>query len=291
MGTGCEIQLFAATRAGAKTAARQVIADVERLERRYSRYRHDSFLSQINRIAAQGGEIEVDSETASLLDYAETCYHQSDGLFDITSGLLRRVWRYDRGRVPDGESIRRLLDRIGWSRLQWSAPRLAFPTPGMEIDFGGIVKEYAVDRATSLLKKAGIGHAVINLGGDIRVIGPRGDGAPWRVGLQHPRRRDAALLTLSLTSGAVASSGDYERCLMVDNVRYGHILNPKTGWPVKFLASATVLGDFCVVAGSAATIALLKEESGPQWLQDLGLPHVWVSVAGEVGGSLAGIES
>jgi len=84
----------------------------------------------------------------------------------------------------------------------------------------------------------------------------------------------------------VASSGDYERCIEVAGVRYGHVLNPKTGWPVRKLAGVTVVGDFCVVAGSASTIAMLKEERGPAWLESLGLPHLWVDVDGKVGGTL-----
>ncbi len=87
--------------------------------------------------------------------------------------------------------------------------------------------------------------------------------------------------------GALASSGDYERCILVDGIRYGHVLNPKTGWPVRHLAAVSVVGDFCVVAGSASTIAMLKEEDGPAWLENFGLPHLWVDVRGGTGGSLA----
>lgn len=86
--------------------------------------------------------------------------------------------------------------------------------------------------------------------------------------------------------GAVASSGDYERCMVIDNVRYGHILNPKTGWPVRYLAAVTVLDDFCVVAGSASTIAMLKEADGIEWLNQLNVPHLWVDVHGVSGGLL-----
>ncbi|XSG84885.1 MAG: FAD:protein FMN transferase [Methylohalobius sp. ZOD2] len=287
MGTTCEIQLFAATPAAAKRATDYVVADVARLESRYSRYRSDSFLSEINRVAALGGKIEVDDETAGLLDYAAACYEQSGGLFDITSGVLRQAWCFDRERAPAPGQIERLLGKIGWHRVRWAPPVLEFTNPGMEIDFGGIVKEYAVDRAATLAREAGVGHGVINLGGDVKIIGPRADGSPWRVGIRHPRRSDAVLRTLFLKEGALASSGDYERCLVVDGVRYGHILNPRTGWPVRYLASVSVLGDFCVVVGSAATIAILKEKEGPAWLEQLGLPHLWMSVDGRLGGSLA----
>lgn len=287
MGSPCDIQLFAGTHGKARQAADSAIADVHRLEALYSRYRSDSFLSAINRAAAVGGCITVDNETAGLLNYAAACYEQSDGLFDITSGILRHAWRFDSGGLPDPVQIQELLDKVGWRKLRWKAPVLEFINPGMEIDFGGIVKEYAVDRAAALCWEAGIRHGVVNLGGDIKVIGPRSDGSPWRVGIRHPRQKEAVMQTIFLSEGALASSGDYERCIIVDNVRYGHVLNPKTGWPVRYLAAVSVVGDFCVVAGSASTIAMLKEESGLAWLENLGLPHLWINVQGETGGSLA----
>ncbi len=284
MGTWCEVELCAVPEK-AKAVLAAILAEVERLEERYSRYRPESFLSQINRIAACGGSLEVDPETARLLDYAQTCYEQSQGLFDITSGILRRAWRFDLNQIPSPDQIEVLRAKIGWDKVDWQPPYLSFPIPGMELDFGGIVKEYAVDRAAALALSAKVHSGVINLGGDIRILGPRPDGSPWRVGVRHPRR-ERLLTTLLMQEGAVASSGDYERCLIMNGQRLGHILNPKTGWPVQYLAAVTVLGELCVVAGSAATIAILKEQEGPSWLAGLGLPHLWVSVTGETGGSL-----
>jgi thiamine biosynthesis lipoprotein len=286
MGTPCDIQLFASHPAQAKQAADLAIADVRRLEEKYSRYRADSFLSEINRVAAQGGSISVDDETAGLLNYAAACYEQSDGLFDITSGILRKAWRFDSGQLPEPELIDRLLLQVGWHKVLWQPPVLQFTVPGMEIDFGGVVKEYAVDRAAVICNNAGLHHGVVNLGGDIKLIGPRADGRPWRVGIRHPREKSGVLQTVLLQNGALASSGDYERCILINGQRYGHILNPKTGWPVRKLAAVSVVGDFCVVAGSASTIAMLKEESGIEWLQELGLPYCWVDNTGNAGGSL-----
>jgi thiamine biosynthesis lipoprotein len=286
MGSPCEIQLFAGSRAQATRIAERAIAEVSRLEARYSRYREDSLLASINRVAANGGEIAVDEETASLLNYAATCFEQSDGLFDVTSGVLRRVWRFDQGELPDRAKVEALLEKAGWERLHWQPPILSFPAPGLELDFGGIVKEYAVDRTAAACRQAGAHHGIVNLGGDVGVIGPRPDGRPWQVGISHPRQRGTALETLSLREGAIATSGDYERCIVVNGARYGHVLNAKTGWPVRYLASVSVVADLCVIAGSASTIAMLKEESGPDWLMDLGLPHLWMGTNGEVGGSL-----
>jgi thiamine biosynthesis lipoprotein len=287
MGSPCEIQLFASGEAEARQVSDLVIAEVERLEALYSRYRDTSFLSAINRVAAEGGSITVDLETAQILNYAATCHTESDGLFDITSGILRRAWRFDRDQPPDPAQIETLLDRVGWHRLRWEPPILSFTVPGMEIDFGGIVKEYAVDAAATLCRAAGVANAVVNLGGDVRIVGPRGDGSPWRVGIRHPRQAGGVLRTLSIREGALASSGDYERCIVFEGVRYGHILNPRTGWPVRHMAAVSVLGDRCVVAGSASTIGMLREAGGPAWLADLGLPHLWVDTDGRTGGPLA----
>ena len=287
MGSPCAIQLYAGNAKKGEHAAQSAIDDVRRLEALYSRYREDSFLSEINRTATLGGRISVDDETAGLLDYADTCYRQSDGLFDITSGILRRVWDFKSGKLPDSRAVDRIMEKIGWHQLKWERPVLAFNTPGMEIDFGGVVKEYAVDRAAALCLEAGVQHGIVNLGGDIKVIGPHPDGSAWRVAIRHPRRCGEILEALMLDSGALASSGDYERCIVLNAMRYGHVLNPKTGWPVRHMAAVSVVSDFCVVAGSASTIGMLKEERGPDWLGELGLPHLWVDVNGRTGGPLA----
>ncbi len=285
MGTPCEMQFYANSRAQARACRGAVLKEVERLERRYSRYRPGSLLSEINRVAAAGGDIAVDDETALLLDYAHTCYEQSAGLFDISSGLLRQAWNFKAGTLPAQADLDALLPRIGWEKVHWQRPRLRFSRPGMEIDFGGIVKEYAVDRVATLCEQQGIAHGMINLGGDIRVIGPHPDGSPWQIGIRHPRSPGALLATLPLNRGALASSGDYERSVEIAGVRYGHILNPRTGWPVRFMAAVSVVADLCVLAGSVATMAMLKEAEAPAWLRSLGLRCLWMEVSGTIGQS------
>jgi thiamine biosynthesis lipoprotein len=271
MGSPCELQFYAENDFFSQKIIQQIINDIQRLERKYSRYRSDSFLSQINQAAASGGSISVDAETIGLLNYAQTCYELSDGLFDITSGVLRQAWRFDTNVLPDDKIIQSLLKKIGWQKLQLENATLTFLQAEMELDFGGIVKEYAADRAATLCLNAGISHGIINLGGDIKIIGAHPDGKAWRVGIQHPRDKSKVWKTIKLKKGALASSGDYERCMVIDGVRYGHILNPKTGYPVQHLAAVSIVADLCVIAGSAATIAILKEKDGEKWLKSLGL--------------------
>ncbi len=279
MGTPCEIKLFAPNATLAQHVCTKVQTDIQRLENRYSRYRSDSDLSLINHHAANGETIRVDHETAALLNYAATCYQQSSGLFDITSGKLRHLWQSD-DTLPSPDQLESALSVIGWDKLHWHEPELAFPIAGMELDFGGIVKEYAADRAATLCVEEGIHHGVINLGGDIRVIGPQANGSPWHIGIRHPRE-DGLLNAVQMSHGALASSGDYERYRLINGERYGHIFNPKTGWPVKYMASVSVIADFCVIAGSASTIAMLQEENGPVWLKQLKQPYVWFNSVGE----------
>ena len=286
MGAPCEVQLYCQNNKYAEAVAKEVIADVQRIESRYSRYKEDSVLSGINRVAAIGGSAVIDEETAALLNYADTCYQQSDGLFDITSGILRQAWDFNSQKIPSKSLIKKLLKCIGWNKVQFSSTRISFGIPGMQLDFGGIGKEYAVDRAAVICRQQGIEHGLVDLGGDIRIFGPHANGHPWKVGIQHPRKPGTLLTSIEVFSGAVASSGDYERCMVINGRRYGHVLNPKTGWPVESLAGITVLADQCVIAGSACTIAMLTEKQGKKWIEDLGLLHIWMDQEGNVGGNL-----
>ncbi|HEX7272389.1 MAG TPA: FAD:protein FMN transferase [Casimicrobiaceae bacterium] len=289
MGSRCELRLYARSEEEASAAAQNAAADVQRLEAKYSRYRDDSVTAAINRVGATGGAIAVDDETARLLDYGATCFAQSDGLFDLTSGVLREAWGTHCRRLPEAETLERLLQRVGWDKLRWSRPCLEFPLPGMELDFGGVVKEYAADRAAVICAEAGMRHGLVDLGGDIRIIGPHPDGAPWRVGIQHPRRSDGVMATLDVAQGAVATSGDYERYLAIDGKRYCHIVSPRTGMPVQGFAGVSVFAPECVVAGSATTIAMLREARGPAWLEEVGLPHVWMDQDERVGGTYGAV--
>lgn len=290
MGSPCEIQLYAASQSRALQVAQAARAAIEQLERRYSRYRPDSLLSAINRAAAKAETVEIDAETASLLDYADVCFVESDGLFDITSGILRKAWRFDGDALPAQTRIDALLPYVGWKKIQRQPGKLIFTVPGQELDFGGIVKEYAADRAATLCLERGITSGAVNLGGDIRLIGPHPDGSPWRIGIRDPFDRGKNVTHLELFAGGLASSGDYERCIQVGDRRYGHILNPKTGWPVYGYAAVTVIAELCVLAGSAATIALLKERECLPWLDTLGLSYFAVDAEGRGTGRLAASE-
>ncbi len=287
MGGPCELRLYAADQAQGDQYAAAAQAEIQRLERRYSRYRDDSLTTQINRSAGDAHGVEIDAESAALLDYAQTAWEQSEGLFDITSGVLRRVWDFKARRIPSQEEIAAVLPLIGWDKVQWRRPRLVLPRAGMEVDFGGYVKEYAADRAAQAARAASARHGFVELAGDIAVIGPHPDGAPWQIGIRHPRRPEQAMASIPLAAGAIASSGDYERYFEIDGKRYCHVLNPKTGWPVQGLASVSVVAEQCLIAGTASTVAMLKgATAGPAWLDQLGLRHLCMDAQGRLDGTV-----
>ena len=269
MSSACEIRLDGRAGDGEPAlaaAAQQAIGEVRRIEAKYTRYRDDSIVSRINAAAGARAPVEVDAETAALLDFAAQLHASSDGLFDITSGVLRRAWDFRAGRVPEPAALAELLPLIGWAQVEWLGQRIRLPRAGMEIDFGGFGKEYAADRAMAVLAASGQEHGFVNLGGDIRVLGPRADSSAWRFGIQHPRRANATIASVDMREGALASSGDYERFFELDGRRYCHILDPRTGWPVASWASISVTAPACAAAGALSTIAMLK---GPQALEFL----------------------
>ncbi|HET8875159.1 MAG TPA: FAD:protein FMN transferase [Casimicrobiaceae bacterium] len=278
-----ELHLSTPDRALADRVAAAAIADVRRIESKYSRYRDDSVTSAINRAAGRAA-VAIDAETAALLRYADRCHAQSGGRFDITSGVLRRAWDFKRRppRVPSHATLAAARELIGWDRVEWSDAAVRLPHAGMELDFGGIGKEYAADRAAVICRDLGIVHALVNLGGDVRAIGPRADGSPWCVGIRDPRREDATIASILVDDAAVATSGDYERYFEVGGRRYCHLLDPRTGLPVSQWQSVSVAAPLAILAGSYATIAMLLERDAEPFLAPLGVAFLMVAQDGSV---------
>lgn len=276
LGGGCEITLAAPGSADAEAAIAAAIAEIERIEQKYSRYLANSLIGQVNARAGSGEWTPCDDETLFLLDLAERLYQRSDGLFDITSGILRRAWNFSEPGLPAPELLASLLPLIGWRRVERSAEGIRLPQAGMEIDFGGFGKEYAADQAAQLLLKRGIAHGMVNLGGDVRVIGPQPDGRPWTIGIQHPREPDKLLASITLSQGALTTSGDYERYFELDGKRYCHILHPGTGYPVTHWQSISLFGPDALTVGCLSTIAMLKESAALDFLRQSGLKFLAV---------------
>jgi thiamine biosynthesis lipoprotein len=282
MGSLCELKLYCDSRITAKHIARQLIDEIERLEAKYSRYRTDSVVSTINKCAKQQQTIVLDDETNALFDHALSCYEQSDGCFDITAGALSKLWNFKTATVPSQSAIAAALKNIGFHKLNRKGLNLVMPS-GMEIDFGGIVKEYAADTAAALARALGCDSGLVNLGGDCAAIGPHPQTGAWPIGIVNPESNSGVMATLNLPSGGLASSGDYARYFIHEGYRYSHILNPKTGWPSQGLRAVSVTHTLCTVAGSMATIAMLKDEvQAIEWLASSGVACVYMTQEGKV---------
>jgi FAD:protein FMN transferase len=285
MASPCSIRIETRDERGATQAAQTAIAEVQRIEMKYSRYRASSVVSRINN-AAGDSAVAIDEETAHLLSFADQLYRLSEGLFDATSGGLRKVWNFKHAALPDRLQLSRALADIGWEGVHHSAAQCRLTRPGMELDFGGFGKEYAADRAAGLLKEHGVEHALVNLGGDIHALGchglPEQAGLAWKVEVQHPRKDKASLAGIDVYGGGMATSGDYERFFELDGKRYCHVLNPRTGWPVSYWQSITVLAPNTTMAGALTTITMLKEADGLAWLESQNVAYVAVRHDGVV---------
>ena len=288
MGCPCALQLEADAQVAARAAA-AAQAEVDRLDRKYSHYRDDSLVAQIGASADAGESIVVDNETADLLDFSATLHAQSGGRFDITAGALTKLWDLQTGRVPDAASIESARARCGWGRVEWKRPHLRLGVKGMRLDLGGVVKEYAADRAAQVCRDVGIVHGIVDLGGDLAVVGAHADRSPWVTGIKAPRDTSVAFAQIELHGGGLATSGDYERSVVVDGRRYSHIVDPVSGYPVESFASVSVVADSCLVAGAASTLGmLLGLRAGFDWLTGLGLPFLCIDANGSASGTLAG---
>jgi thiamine biosynthesis lipoprotein len=195
----------------------------------------------------------------------------------VTSGVLRRAWTFDGGtRLPTQAEIDALLPLVGWDKVQWRRPKLRL-LPGMQLDFGGIGKEYAVDQAVQIARNICGRSALVNFGGDLALSRSRADGRPWRVGIADPvARAGAPSRVLELRHGALATSGDTHRFVLADGTRYSHILDPRSGWPVRDAPrSVTVAAGTCTQAGMLTTLAVLAGNDAERFLEAESVPH-WV---------------
>lgn len=273
MASPCEILIETSDFGEARRLGELAAAEAWRIEDKFSRYAEDNIVGQIN--SAAGNAIDVDAETASLIDFGNTLFELSDGRFDITSGVLREVWTFDGSdRLPSTEAVERVLRRVGWRRVDWQSPTLQMQD-GMEIDFGGIGKEYAVDRVAQQLREATANSILVNFGGDLAVTWPPAERPGWQVGIESVSEQNpTAEKVITLSAGALATSGDARRYLLRDGVRYSHILDPGTGWPVRQVPrSITVAADTCTQAGMLSTLAMLKGSGAEAFLRGEGVRH------------------
>jgi len=243
MGTAVRVELWHENAKAARAAMAAVIEEMRRVDRVMSPYKEDSELSRINREAARA-PVSISREMAAIIARAIEFSKLSDGAFDITFSSVGYLYDYRRHIHPSDAEIARALPGINYRHLVLDGKHhtLHFAREGVRIDLGGIAKGWAVDRSIEILKKHGITHALVNAGGDTRVLGDK-RGRPWKVGIRDPRRRDGVVAVVPLADKAFSTSGDYERFFVEDGVRYHHIINPKTGKSATGVRSVTVIAD------------------------------------------------
>ncbi|QUM78525.1 FAD:protein FMN transferase [Moritella sp. 24] len=271
MASPCQILLDNVDEALADNLTAQAYTEAKRIELKYSRFRDGNIMAQLNN--AEGSAISLDEESIRLINLADLCFQLSGGVFDISSGVLGKLWHFkQQTQLPSDVDIQALLPHIGWQKAHWKAPLLTL-SKGMQIDLGGIGKEYAVDKVAQLLQnemgQLQIDSAfLINFGGDIYANKLRSNGEAWQVAIEDPKHLGHSKLMVNLSQGGLASSGDSQRYIEVDGQRYSHILNPKTGYPIVGGPSqVTVYAQNCVQAGMLATIALLQGEFAEDFLK------------------------
>ncbi len=248
------------------------LQETQRIEDKYSRYRAGNLMHAINNCA--GKPVSIDHETYKLLEFANICYELSSGKFDVTSGILRRVWVFDgSANVPRKDDVEKLLPFISWQKVKFDHKQVLLPT-GFEIDFGGIGKEYAVNRVAQLLNaKMPEVSILVNFGGDIQVTRPRLTQSFWQIGIENPTSNKAKAI-VNIAHGGLATSGDANKFLCKNGSRYSHILDPTTGFPVaQAPRSITVASEQCIHAGLMATLSSLQGKDAEHFLNEQSLLH------------------
>jgi FAD:protein FMN transferase len=242
MGTRCAVELWAEDKAKGEAGIESVFAEMRRIDELMSTYKPQSELSRVNAEAAEH-PVRVSKELYDVLATSVEYSKLTRGTFDITYASVGYLYDYRNHIHPDDKTIVAALPGIDYRHLRLvpESTSVGFDRKGVRVDLGGIGKGYAVDRGIAVLQAAGITHAMVNAGGDTRIIGDR-LGRPWVVGIRHPDDEKKIVLKMPLTDAAMSTSGDYERFFDEEGVRYHHILDPKTGKSPHKVRSVTIIG-------------------------------------------------
>lgn len=259
MGTNCRVDFGAPSRGRAADFSRQAVEWVQEFEAKYTRFRDDSMVAEINR-AAGVGWVEIDADLERMLALCGWFHWRTQGVFDPTMLPLARLWDYHTPErdLPSDAAIAEARSRVGWSKVMRRAGAVFLSQRGMELDLGGIGKEFAVDQVCGLAQRAGVRDYLVDFGGDVRAAGSPPEGGPWRIGLEDPREPERCWGGVTLNDRAVATSGNYRRYFERGGQRFGHILDPRQGRPaVGGGDAASVVAQTCVEAGIFSTVAII----------------------------------
>lgn len=256
MGSWASLTLVTADSAAVAPLAREALLSFHHTDSLMTNWTTTSEVARINGTAG-GPATVVEPEVAAVIALAGDVTAASGGAFDLTVEPLVRLWGFLGGtpRVPDSGALAATRRLVGWERVAWdpATGRLGLPDAGMRIDLGGIAKGHGVDRVAALLRGAGVTDALVDLTGNMAAIGDAPGREGWVVGIRDPRDRGPFLATLRLRESCVSTSGDYVQFASEGGRRYGHILDPRTGWPAHGLSSVTVVADRAAAADAWST--------------------------------------
>ncbi|HWP91314.1 MAG TPA: FAD:protein FMN transferase [Thermodesulfobacteriota bacterium] len=274
MGTVIEFRLYCQTKELCNEAIFDAYSEVKRLDDMLSNYKTDSNLSLVNSQAGKG-RIKVPPEFVELTERAVYFSNLTDGAFDITVGDLVDLWRNSQQKddMPDEKTIKRTVSECVGSKKIALYPRekeIQLKSSCLSIDFGGIGKGYAVDRALKILKANGIESGVINFSGNIYAIGSPPGEEGWTIAIRHPRMKEEALTFIKVRDMAVSTSGDYERYFEINGKRFSHIIDPRTGYPVESVPSVTIIAENATDADALSTaVSVMGKEKSVETLEKL----------------------
>ncbi|MBK6597250.1 MAG: FAD:protein FMN transferase [Proteobacteria bacterium] len=284
MGTRCAVELWSEDRERAEQAIESVFADMRRIDALMSTWKSDTQLAEVNRLAAQQ-PVVVSQELFDLLGVALEYSRDTAGAFDITYASVGYLYDFRQHVHPDPQQIRAALPGINFRYvvLDPATRSIRYTRAGTRIDLGGIAKGHAVDRGIELLRQAGFTRAMVNSGGDTRIIGDR-FGKPWIVGVRDPDKESVSFLRIPLTDAAISTSGDYERYFDEGGQRFHHIIDPATGDSARTVRSATVIGATALRTDALSTsVFVLGPERGLELVERLkDVDAVIVTPAGKV---------
>jgi len=258
-----------------------------RLEAVLDRHRADSEVTAINMLAGKE-PVSVSADTFANISLALEVGRLTSGAFDITVAPLLDVWGFGTGNtvVPSEQQLAKALPLVDYRqvRLVEEGRQVFLENAGMQLDLGGIAKGYIVDRAVEVLQAAGVSSGTVDAGGDIRAIGSKPDGSPWRIGIRHPRERRELVAVVELRDQAIVTSGDYERFFTVGEQRYHHLLNPQTGMPARGVTSVTIVAPDAFTADAYSTaVFVMGRERGMAFVESLpGVEAIILTEDGEI---------
>ena len=284
MGTRCAVELWSDDKEAGEAAITSVFDDMKRIDRLMSTWKEDTEISKVNREASKH-PVKISQELFRLLQVSVDYSELTHGAFDITYASVGYLYDFKKGVHPDQKAIDKALPGINWRHMKLDARKTTvyFTRPGMRIDLGGIAKGYSVDRGIEILQKQGITRAMVNAGGDTRIIGDR-FGKPWVVGIRDPDHEGKTFLRMPLKDTAFSTSGDYERYFDEDGKRFHHIIDPKTGDSARKCRSVTIIsGNATRTDALTKSVFIMGPEEGIAFIDTLpDVDAVAVSPEGKV---------